>query len=87
MDGDKENEVSVVCTGWVDGMEELGEWRIEDDSGCLAGTTQEEGRHLLRMEQRRKSRFCEKQWVQFVYVKDAMVWENQERCLGTSLVL
>ena len=85
MDGDKENEVSMVCTGWVDGVEELREWRIENDSGCLTGTTQEEGCHLLSMEQRRKSRFCEKQWVQFVYVKDSMVWEKPRKIPGDFL--
>lgn len=39
MDGDKENEGSVVWAGWLDVVDEVGEWKVEDDSEFLAGTT------------------------------------------------
>ena len=39
MDGEKKNEGSVVCTGWLVAVKELGEGRAEDDSGFLAGIT------------------------------------------------
>lgn len=32
------------------------------------------------MEQRRKSRFGEREWGPLGYVKDEIIWKHQERC-------
>ena len=51
---------SVVLTRCLDVVDEVGEQRLEDDSGFLAGATLWKGLHLLREKQRRKSWFCER---------------------------
>lgn len=39
MDDDKGNEGSLVLTGWLDIVDEVGQWEVEYDSGFLASTT------------------------------------------------
>lgn len=39
VDSDKDNEGSLVLTGWLDIVGEVGQWEDEYDGGFLAGTT------------------------------------------------